>query len=92
MRLSPEPPTPDPRPLTPDPTAGIIARRRRAFEEALSWLDFAAEASEGAEQAAAVSSRVADILGRAGWTDPPRHLRRPGTPARGLAQMDLDLG
>jgi DNA-binding SARP family transcriptional activator len=68
------------------------AVKRYAFEEALSWLDLAARAAEPGEQADAVNRRTADVLGLAGWTESPRPLRRPGTPAAGIAQIDLDLG
>jgi DNA-binding SARP family transcriptional activator len=67
------------------------AVRSFAFEEALSWLDLAAGAAEGAEQADAVNRRTADVLRLAGWTEPPRRGRRGHTPSRGFAQIDLDL-
>ncbi len=68
------------------------AVRRYAFEEALSWLDLAAGVAEAGEEVEAVNRRTADVLGVAGWTEPPHPPKRPGTPARGLAQIDLDLG
>jgi predicted ATPase len=67
------------------------AVRRYAFEEALSWLDLAAGVAEAGTEADTVNRRTADVLGVAGWTDPPRPPKRPGTPARGIAQIDLDL-
>ncbi len=72
--------------------ASEAAARHYAFEEALSWLDLAATvAVEGAETDA-VNRRTADVLRLAGWTDPTRSTRRPGTPARGIERGDLDLG
>ncbi|MBI1722318.1 MAG: AAA family ATPase [Gemmatimonadetes bacterium] len=68
------------------------AVRRYAFEEALSWLDLAAGVAEEGAEADMVNRSTADVLGLAGWTEPPRRPRRPGTPARGIAQIDLDLG
>jgi DNA-binding SARP family transcriptional activator len=67
------------------------ATARFAFEEALSWLDLAAGACRGAEQTREVNRRTADVLRLAGWSEPPRPVRRPGTPARGFTQSDLDL-
>ncbi len=68
------------------------AVRRYAFDEALSWLDLAAGAAQEGAETEAVNQRTSDILGLAGWTEPPRRARRPGTPAKGIAQIDLDLG
>jgi DNA-binding SARP family transcriptional activator len=68
------------------------AVRRYAFEEALSWLDLAAGSADQGEQSDTVNRRTADILGLAGWTEPPRRARRAATPARGIAQVDMDLG
>lgn len=68
------------------------ALRRYAFEEALSWLDLAAETAQGGGEADAVNQRTADALALAGWSEPPRRPRRPGTPTRGINQIDLDLG
>jgi DNA-binding SARP family transcriptional activator len=67
------------------------ATARFAFEEALSWLDLAAATSHGEAETAEVNRRTADVLRLAGWTEPPRPPQRPGTPARGFAQSDLDL-
>ena len=72
--------------------AGEEALRRYAFEEALSWLDLAAETAQGGTEANAVNRRTADVLALAGWSQSPHRSRRPGTPARGIAQIDLDLG
>ncbi len=67
------------------------AAARFAFEEALSWLDLAAARSGSDEETQEVNRRTADVLRLAGWTEPPRPVPRPGTPARGFAQSDLDL-
>jgi len=67
------------------------ATARYAFQEALSWLDLAAAASEDEAQTGEVNRRTADVLRLAGWSEPPNHLRRPGTPARGFESTDLDL-
>lgn len=67
------------------------AVRRYAFDEALSWLDLAASVAGPGDESDTVNRRTADILGLAGWTEPPRRARRPGTPGRGIAQIDLDL-
>ena len=71
--------------------ASEAALVRYAYEEALSWLDLAASASRGETQADEVNRRTADVLRLAGWTEPPRPVPRPGTPARGFAAADLDL-
>lgn len=68
------------------------AVRRYGFEEALSWLDLAASVADEGDQADTVNRRTSDVLGLAGWTEPPRRTKRPGTPARGIAQIDMDLG
>jgi predicted ATPase len=68
------------------------AVRRLAFDEALTWLDLAAGAAEGADQADAVNRRTADILSLAGWTEAPRRQRRSSSAMRTLAVQDLDLG
>lgn len=67
------------------------AVRRYAFEEALSWLDLAASRAGNDDEADAVNRRTADVLQLAGWTEPPAPRKRPGTPARGIEQRDLDL-
>jgi hypothetical protein len=72
--------------------ASEAAAARYAFEEALSWLDLAAGASASREESEAVDRRTAEVLHLAGWTEPPRPVMRPGTPARGFDQSDLDLG
>lgn len=68
------------------------ALRRYAFEEALSWLDLAADTAQSGAEVDAVNQRTADTLALAGWPEPPRRARRPGTPSRGITQIDLDLG
>jgi predicted ATPase len=71
--------------------ASEAATARYAFDEALAWLDLAAGASAGEEQAREVNQRTADVLRLAGWTEPPRPVQRPGTPTRGFDRSDLDL-
>ena len=71
--------------------ASEAALGRFAYEEALSWLDLAAGTSRDGTQTDEVNRRTADVLRLAGWSEPPNHLRRPGTPARGFEQSDLDL-
>ena len=71
--------------------ASEAALVRYAYEEALSWLDLAAGTSRGETQTDEVNRRTADVLRLAGWTEPPRPMPRPGTPARGFDSTDLDL-
>ncbi len=72
--------------------ASDSASRRYAFEEALSWLDLAAEVAvvEG-RKVNEVSRLTSEVLELAGWTQTPVSARRRGTPARGIARTDLDL-
>ena len=68
------------------------AVRRRAHDEALTWLDVAARTASTDPEAAAVNARTAALLDAAGLEALPRQPRRLGeTPARGIAWKDLDL-
>ena len=66
------------------------ALQRLSFEEALSWLDLAASVARGTQESDRANRQTATVLELAGWTKPPR-IRRPGSPAQGIRQMDLDL-
>jgi predicted ATPase len=67
---------------------GAIARY--AYAEALSWLDLAASSAWDAEQAERVDQLTADVLERAGWSEPPRH-SAPLPITREIVSDDLDL-
>jgi len=71
--------------------ASDTALRRTAYQEALSWLDFAAGVAADGPQAEEVNLRTARVLELAGWSEAPPMVRRAGTPARGLERRDLDL-
>lgn len=68
------------------------ATTRRAWEEALSWLDLAARMTTSQAESEAVNARTAAILDAAGWAARPATARVAAlTPARGIARPDLDL-
>lgn len=69
--------------------ASEAAVARYAYTEALAWLDLAAASARGAEQTAVVDRRTADLLERAGWTEPPERTAPPVT--REIVSEDLDL-
>ncbi|MGH7498425.1 MAG: ATP-binding protein [Gemmatimonadales bacterium] len=69
--------------------ASEAAVHRYAFEEALSWLDLAAGAAQGADETDAVNRRTADLLEAAGWSAAPE--RRPMPVTREIVSEDLDL-
>lgn len=68
------------------------ATARRAWEEALSWLDLAARMTSSEAESEAVNARTAAILDAAGWAARPESGRPAAlTPARGLSRPDVDL-
>jgi DNA-binding SARP family transcriptional activator len=67
---------------------GAIARY--AYTEALSWLDLAAPSARTPDQTAAVDHLTADVLERAGWSEPPRS-GAPLPVTREIVDEDLDL-
>jgi DNA-binding SARP family transcriptional activator len=67
------------------------AQRRYAMEEAMSWLDLAAETAKTAEEADEVNRRTAQLLEMAGWTEPPHAVQRPSFTSAGLARSDFDF-
>jgi DNA-binding SARP family transcriptional activator len=71
--------------------ASDAAVERYAYAEALSWLDLAAAASAGQEQAGAVNRRTADVLEMAGWREVPEGIRPGGPATREIVKEDLDL-
>jgi predicted ATPase len=66
------------------------AASRYAYTEALSWLDLAASSARGPEQTAAVDQLTADLLEKAGWSEPPRRASPPPI-TREIVSEDLDL-
>jgi predicted ATPase len=69
--------------------ASEAAVARYAYTEALAWLDLAAGSARGADQTAGVDRLTADLLERAGWSEPPE---RPAPPVtREIVSEDLDL-
>ncbi|HEX6104383.1 MAG TPA: AAA family ATPase [Gemmatimonadales bacterium] len=71
--------------------ASEAAVQRYAHAEALAWLDLAASAATGPEQAAEVNRRTADVLEVAGWSEVPASARRALPVTREIGQEDLDL-
>jgi hypothetical protein len=71
--------------------ASEAAIERYAHAEALSWLDLAAAAARGREQADAVNRRTADVLEMAGWREVPDGIRPGGPATREIVKDDLDL-
>ena len=71
--------------------ASEAAVQRYAFAEALAWLDLAAGAARGPEQAAEVNRRTADVLEVAGWSEVPPAARRALPVTREIVREDLDL-
>ncbi|HUF36236.1 MAG TPA: AAA family ATPase [Gemmatimonadales bacterium] len=71
--------------------ASEAAVQRFAFAEALAWLDLAAAAAGGPEQAAEVNRRTADVLEVAGWSEVPATSRKGPPVTREIVQEDLDL-
>ena len=69
--------------------ASETAVHRYAFEEALSWLDLAAGAAQGAAETDVVNRRTAELLEAAGWSAAPE--RRPMPVTREIVSEDLDL-
>jgi predicted ATPase len=67
------------------------ATRQYAYEDALSWLDLAASVALEGGETEKVNRLTAEVLRLAGWTEPRRAPRRPGTPARGIGRADIDL-
>jgi hypothetical protein len=66
------------------------AAARYAYTEAVSWLDLAASSARTAEQAETVDQLTADVLERAGWSEPPR-ASAPLPVTREIVTEDLDL-
>ena len=66
-------------------------QRRYAMEEAMSWLDLAAATAKTAEEADEVNRRTAQLLEKAGWTEPPHVVQRPSFTSMGLARSDFDF-
>ncbi len=71
--------------------ASEAAVARYAMEEALSWLDLAAGTAQETGEADTVNRRTADLLERAGWSEPPHPARISGRQSKGIARGDLDL-
>jgi len=70
--------------------AADAAIERAAYEEAAAWLDLATRMADTPAETASAERRRRAVLSAAGWVEVPA-LRRPGTPARGIARQDLDL-
>ena len=69
--------------------ASAAASERRAYEEALAWLDLASAAARDPAEAGAVDARTADVLEAAGWSEAPAH-SRGATPVRPAASAAAD--
>jgi hypothetical protein len=70
-------------------TAAHAAVARFAYAEALSWLDLAGTNARTAADAERVGRMTAEVLGRAGWSEPPPAAALPLT--RQIVSEDLDL-
>ncbi len=70
--------------------AADAAMERAAYEEAAAWLDLATRMADTPAETARAEHRRRAVMVAAGWVDVPV-VRRPGTPARGIARQDLDL-
>jgi DNA-binding SARP family transcriptional activator len=66
------------------------AAARYAYTEALSWLDLAASSARGSEQTKTVDQLTADVLEKAGWSEPPRRAA-PLPITREIVSEDFDL-
>jgi len=64
---------------------------RRAYDEALSWLDLASGAADQAEQSEVVDRITARILEQAGWPEMPAVRAPLSSVLRGVEPSDLDL-
>lgn len=71
--------------------ASDLAVEDGAYEEALSWLDLAGSAADSETDTATVHERMARLMKRTGWPEPPERGRRSGTPAAGFSRQDIDL-
>ena len=70
--------------------AAQAAAGRYAYTEALSWLDLAASSARTPDQSRAADALTADVLERAGLSEPPR-LSGPMPVTREIVSDDLDL-
>jgi predicted ATPase len=74
--------------------ASGAAADRHAFDEALYWLDLAADAAADGVEADEVKQRTGAVLQRAGWSAPPPDRRPRGrrSPPPTIEGGDLDVG
>jgi hypothetical protein len=68
------------------------AGEHQSPEDALGWLDLALRTAPAQADRAAVQARLDQVQAMLGSDRPHKPSRRAGTPARGLARQDLDLG
>jgi len=64
---------------------------RFAYEEALAWLDLAAEVASTPDESRVVDRVTAELLDASGWGDTPPTQRVAQTPVGRLERADLDL-
>lgn len=65
---------------------------RQSAEDAVAWLDVALKAASTDADRAAAAARRAELVSMITAAPAAQPTRRSGTPARGLARKDLDLG